>query len=359
MSFCIGLMSGTSADGLDAALIHIKGQALQLTDALCLPYDDHFRDYLRTIALQPDIVVADLLTLQRQLAQHSVSAVQQLLSRNGLQPADIRAIGSHGHTLRHKPQPDGYSWQIDDPSWIAEHTGITCVADFRRRDIAAQGQGAPLVPAFHAACLPAGSMVLNLGGIANLSVLPEAGGTLLGFDTGPGNALMDEWCQRSFQRACDHGGELAAQGQVLPDLLALWLSFPYFQQPPPKSTGRELFRLASFGDLSQADPLDILTTLTELTVCSVADAVRRHGHTQGELLICGGGVHNRYLLQRLQQQLPQHDIASTARHGIDPDWLEAMAFAWLGWQTLNGQPGNAAAVTGARGPRILGGIYPA
>ena len=358
MSLYIGLMSGTSADGMDAALIEYNGHP-RLLDAICNRYDDDFRQRLRSIAISADARIHDLMQLDREIARHAVLATNALLQRNGLTPSAVTAIGSHGHTLRHKAQPDGYSWQIGDPSWIAEHTGISCVADFRRRDVAAGGQGAPLVPAFHAACFPAGSMVLNIGGIANLSVIPEAGAQLLGFDTGPGNALMDEWCQRQLNCPCDAGGQLAFHGQVLTDRLQQWLELPYFHQVPPKSTGRELFRLDYFGDLSLEDPLDVLTTLTEFTVLSIADAIRRFGHSRGELLVCGGGVHNRYLLERLQQVLPGLSIRTTATYGVDPDWLEAMAFAWLAAKTLNKQAGNAPAVTGALGERILGGIYPA
>lgn len=358
MTLFIGLMSGTSADGMDAALIEF-GQHLRLLDAICLPYTDELRHTLRHMAIAPDARINQIAQLDRQIASLSVTAVQTLLQRNDFTPAMIAAIGSHGHTLRHKSQPDGFSWQIGDPSWIAEHTGITCIADFRRRDIAAGGQGAPLVPAFHQAIFPAGSMVLNIGGIANMSILPQQDGHLIGFDTGPGNALMDEWCQQNLNCTCDKGGQLAAHGKVLQHRLSEWLKQPYFRRQPPKSTGRELFRLDHFGDLSIDDPLDVLTTLTELTARSIADAVSHHGHRHGELLVCGGGVHNTFLMQRLQLLLPAHTVRSTAAYGIDPDWVEAMAFAWLAARTLRQLPGNAPDVTGAVGERILGGIYPA
>ncbi|UZK04533.1 anhydro-N-acetylmuramic acid kinase [Venatoribacter cucullus] len=358
MTLYIGLMSGTSADGMDAALIDYDA-GVTLKAALCLPYTDDFRQQLRDAAISASADIRYLAQLDRQIAVHSVRAVQTLLQQQQLPASAITAIGSHGHTLRHQPQPQGFSWQIGDPSWIAEHTCITCVADFRRRDIAAGGQGAPLVPAFHRACLPAGSMVLNIGGIANLSILPATGGRLIGFDTGPGNALLDEWCQQVFHRSCDAGGQLAAQGQVLPDQLLQWLDHPYFRQPPPKSTGREMFRLDALGDLTALNPLDVLTTLTELTAVSIRNAVQHYGHRHGELLICGGGIHNHYLLQRLQALLPALRIGSTADYGVAPDWLEAMAFGWLAARTLNQLSGNAPDVTGASGERILGGIYPA
>lgn len=359
MTLFIGLMSGTSADGMDAALIHYDEQGVTLQGALCLPYPDDFRQQLRDAAISASADISYLAQLDRQIAVHSVRAVRALLQQQQVPASAIAAIGSHGHTLRHQPQPEGFSWQIGDPSWIAEHTGITCVADFRRRDIAAGGQGAPLVPAFHQACLPAASMVLNIGGIANLSVLPATGGRLIGFDTGPGNALLDEWCQQVFHCSCDAGGQLAAQGQVLPQRLQQWLAHPYFRQSPPKSTGREIFRLDALGDLAILKPLDVLATLTELTAVSIADAVQQYGHQHGELLVCGGGIHNHYLLQRLQALLPALRIGSTANYGVDPDWLEAMAFGWLAARTLNQRSGNAPDVTGASGERILGGIYPA
>lgn len=358
MSVLIGLMSGTSADGMDAALITTQPH-LQLIDALCIPYSADLQNQLRSFALLEAVPAIALLELERQLAEISVQAVNSLLQRNQLKASDIAAIGSHGHTLRHRAQPHGITWQINDPAWIAEHTGITCIADFRRRDIAAGGHGAPLVPAFHAAQLPANSMVLNIGGIANISILPSATQTLLGFDTGPGNALMDEWCQRYFNCACDKGGQLAAQGQVQESLLTSWLAHPYFQQQPPKSTGRELFSLEQLGDLSGYTSLDVLTTLTEFTARSIAIAVEKFGHARGAIYICGGGVHNDYLLARLAALLPAHQIQSSAAQGIDPDWMEAIAFAWLAWRTLEGKSSNAPAVTGAKGERILGGIYPA
>ncbi|MBU2037655.1 MAG: anhydro-N-acetylmuramic acid kinase [Gammaproteobacteria bacterium] len=361
MTLYIGLMSGTSVDGMDAALVDFAQGAPRLLDALCLPYDAAFRQQLRTLAVACEANINSIALLERRIAALSTEAVMQLLQRNSLSAADVRAIGSHGHTLRHKSQPDGFSWQLDDPSWVAEHTGICCIADFRRRDIAAGGQGAPLVPAFHQHCFGRNVQVLNIGGIANLSVLPTDSqpDSMMGFDTGPGNALLDEWCQQYFGCPRDDRGQLAANGNIINYLLEDWLSQPYFQLPPPKSTGRELFRLEHLGDLSHEDPQDVLSTLTELSVQSIALAIRQFGYSTGELLVCGGGVHNHYLMQRLQQVLPQLQVQSSAKRGIDPDWMEAMAFAWLAQRTLEGLSGNAPAVTGASGERILGGIYPA
>lgn len=359
MSLFIGLMSGTSADGMDAALVRLNEQGqIELIDALCIPYIDSFQFRLRTMALRSKLTVLEIMQLERELVSHAVSAIQKLIKNNNLTAKDITAIGSHGHTLRHKPAPQGFSWQLDDPNWIAERTGITCVADFRRRDIAAGGEGAPLVPAFHASCLPKGSAVLNIGGIANLTIVAqENAGKTIGFDTGPGNALIDEWCKLKLNRNYDKAGEAARSGNIIPELLNAWLAEPYFQQPPPKSTGRELFQLSTLGSLETYDAKDVLATLTELTVRSIAQAIQQYGHNSSEILVCGGGVHNSFMLERLQELLPRYSVLSTAHYGIDPDWMEAMAFAWLAWRTLNHQPGNLPSVTGAQGSRVLGGIY--
>lgn len=364
MTYYIGLMSGTSADGMDAALVEfdeLLPNKMRLVQAICVPYTREFRLRLRQQAVAEQATVMDLMQLDRDIAKQSVLAVQRLLSDNHLSACDIQAIGSHGHTLRHCAQPNGFSWQIGDPSWIAEHTGITCVADFRRRDIAAGGQGAPLVPAFHQHALShiPNAMVVNIGGIANLSILENTSQPLLGFDTGPGNGLLDEWCQQQWQCARDEGGQRAAQGRVITSLLHEWMAMPYFQQMPPKSTGRELFRLDALGDLTTYDTLDVLSTLTEWTVQSIAHAVRQFGYPSGELLVCGGGVHNASIMRRLEQALPTHRVRSTNTVGIDADWMEAMAFAWLAWRTLQSLPSNAPSVTGAQGERILGAIYPA
>lgn len=359
MSLYIGLMSGTSADGLDAALVTINSATdIKLLDALCLPYPDALRARLRTLALLPELNVTETMRIQRQLAEYAVTAVKQLLAKNKLTASDISALGSHGHTLRHQPAPAGFSWQLDDPSWIAEHTSITCVADFRRRDIAAGGEGAPLVPAFHAAVLPANSSVLNLGGIANLSLLPAQPNTnIVGFDVGPGNALLDEYCRHQLNCNYDAGGALARSGSILTDLLQRWLQEPYFQQAPPKSTGRELFRLAHLGDLSGFDSADLLATLTEFTVEPIVSALQQYAPNSTELLVCGGGVHNHYVLERLATKLNSMKVTSTLAYGVDPDWMEAMAFAWLAWRCLQRQSGNLPSVTGAVGERVLGGVY--
>lgn len=291
-------------------------------------------------------------------------AALALLARAGVAAAGVRAIGSHGQTLRHRPdaQP-AFSLQVGDAARIAERTGIATVADFRRRDIAAGGQGAPLMPAFHAAVFadPARDVaVLNLGGIANLTLLP-AGGAVRGFDTGPANALMDDWCLRHAGAPFDRDGMLAASGRIDPALLARLLEEPYFARPAPKSTGREVFQHAWLAarlptGLAVAD---VQATLLELTVHTVADALRRELPGCARLLVCGGGARNSRLMARLVQALPGLAVESTAAGGIDPDHVEAAGFAWLAWRRLQLLPGNLPSVTGAAGERVLGAIHPA
>ena len=284
-------------------------------------------------------------------------------SADGIDAA-LAAIGSHGQTLRHRAHGDlPFTLQLGDPSTIAERCGATVVADFRRRDVAAGGHGAPLVPAFHAATLHADDedrAALNLGGIANLTLLP-AQGTVRGFDTGPANGLMDAWCVRHVGHAYDAGGAFAASGKVDDALLARLLAEPWFMAPPPKSTGRDQFHLdwveaALAGHESAAD---VQATLLALTARTVADALRATQPATQRVIACGGGVHNPLLMTALAEAMPGVVVESSARHGLDPDSVEAMAFAWLARETLANRPGNLAAVTGAAGPRVLGGIYPA
>jgi anhydro-N-acetylmuramic acid kinase len=279
-----------------------------------------------------------------------------------MSPAAIRACGCHGQTLRHRPDA-GYTLQIGNPALLAELTGISVVADFRSRDVAAGGQGAPLVPAFHAAVFgsdAAHRVIVNIGGIANLTDLP-AHGAVTGFDTGPGNVLLDLWIQRHLGKEHDQAGAWAQGGTVLAAPLAAMLAEPYFMRRPPKSCGRDLFNagwLEKFS-LGQAAPQDVEATLAELSARSIADAVEQYCPQADELYVCGGGAHNLAVLERLRRNLSQCQIATTAVLGIDPDWVEAIAFAWLAKQTLDGRPGNLAAVTGAGGERVLGAIYPA
>jgi anhydro-N-acetylmuramic acid kinase len=293
-----------------------------------------------------------------------------MLQKNGLSARDIAAVGCHGQTIRHRPplqqnkppQPLPYTLQIGDPNRIAELTGITTIADFRRRDIAAGGQGAPLVPAFHAYALHSSSerrVALNIGGIANITLLSAASG-IGGFDTGPGNTLMDLWTQLHFQQACDQGGKLAANGSLDQALLSGMLADSYFQLAPPKSTGREYFNLdwlRRYLPSSYIDALNVLTTLTHLTAHSIVNAVRNFAPQTERVLVCGGGVHNTFLMELLAELLAPCPVVSTSEAGLDPNFVEATAFAWLAKQTLEGKPGNLPEVTGATRPVVLGGIY--
>ena len=367
----IGLMSGTSLDGVDGVLVDFSQGTRVLCHASC-GFESSLRAELlalNTPGGQDELHRAALAA--NALVRHYAQVVQQLLQRSGVAPAQVAAIGAHGQTVRHRPQlfdGTGYTLQLNAPALLAELSGIAVVADLRSRDVAAGGQGAPLVPAFHQGVFgQAGqtTLVLNVGGISNLSVL-GADGAVQGFDCGPGNALMDGWCQRYTGQPYDDGGRFAASGRVLQPLLQRLLAEPFFAQEPPKSTGRDLFHadwlaahLAATAEAAQATPADIQATLTELTAASCADAVRRWGRGGSALLVCGGGALNAYLMQRIAALLPGVAVGSTADRGLPPLEVEAAAFAWLARQCLRDLPGNLPAVTGARGPRVLGAIYPA
>ena len=362
----LGLISGTSADGIDAALVRFEHDTPQLIDALTHPWPEDLRT--RILAVAQDETRLDLDAYGRldvAIGQCFAQAAQQLLGRNAAHAPAVRAIGSHGQTLRHRPAGAfPFTLQVGDPSVIAEHCGIDVVADFRRADVAAGGQGAPLLPAVHAMLLGRADgvrVVLNLGGIANITVLDPAG-KVFGFDTGPANGLMDAWHLRHRGAAYDANGAFAASGRVDDVLLAALLADPYFALPAPKSTGREHFHLAwleSHAGVATLSPADVQATLLELSARSIADAIERHAPEAFDVLACGGGVHNAVLMRRLGELLGTRELASTATHGVDPDYLEATAFAWLARQRLLGLPGNLPAVTGARGPRVLGAVYPA
>jgi anhydro-N-acetylmuramic acid kinase len=361
----LGLISGTSVDGIDAALVAF-GPAPRILFARTYPYPaDLHADVLRWSQARALVALDDIGRLDTRLGKMFAGVATQALADAGVTAAQVRAIGSHGQTLRHDPRGEApFTQQLGDASLIAEATGITTVADFRRRDVAAGGQGAPLMPAFHAAVMhsPAEDRaVLNLGGIANLTLLPREG-DVRGFDTGPANGLMDAWCLRHRGEAYDRGGAFALGGQVHEPLLAHLLDEPWFALPPPKSTGRDQFQLewveARLGTDALA-PADVQATLCELTAATVADALRATLPGCQRLLACGGGVHNPLLMARLAARLPGVAVESTATLGLDPDFIEAAGFAWLARETLAGRPGNLPAVTGARGPRVLGAIHPA
>lgn len=363
----LGLMSGTSADGIDAALVQFpEAGGCHFVDGLTHPWAPALRERLVDLGQGGELASLDELgDVDARIGLHFAAAANALLGQAGVQASAVRAIGSHGQTVRHRPgATPAFTLQLGDASRIVEGTGITTVADFRRRDVAAGGQGAPLMPAFHLAMLGTTGedrAVLNLGGIANLSLIPRDG-RLLGFDTGPANALLDAWCQRHTGATFDRDGAFAASGEVDQALLARWCGDPWFALPPPKSTGREQFHLpwaeAFLGDAARA-PADVQATLLELTAVTVAEALRRGLPAVRRVLVCGGGVRNAQLLRRLAARLPGVVVESSALHGLDPDYMEAMGFAWLAQQTLAGVPGNLPSVTGARGLRILGAIHPA
>ncbi len=362
----LGLISGTSADGIDAALVSFEHGAPQVRATHAHPWPPTLQQ--RMLALMQDEATLDLDAFGRldvQIAHSFADAALQLLERSGTSAASVRAIGSHGQTVRHRPAGDyPFTLQLGDASVIAERCRIDVVADFRRADIAAGGQGAPLLPALHAMLLARegrSRVVLNLGGIANITVL-NADGSVLGFDTGPANGLLDAWCLRHRGESFDRDGAFASSGSVDNCLLNALLAEPYFALPPPKSTGREHFHLgwlAAHPRIATLNPADVQATLLELTVRSVSEAIARQTPPTADVLVCGGGAHNRRLMQRLTEQLEPRVVSSTAAHGIDPDFLEAIAFAWLARQRLLGLPGNLPAVTGARSPRVLGAWYQA
>ncbi|KFN43987.1 anhydro-N-acetylmuramic acid kinase [Arenimonas oryziterrae] len=360
----LGLISGTSVDGIDAALVAfdpaprlIFGRTYPMPAALAA-------EVLRVSQADARLSLDDMGALDTRLGQAFAEAANHLIEAAGVPRARIHAIGSHGQTLRHRPSGDApFTMQYGDASLIAERTKITTVADFRRRDVAAGGQGAPLLPVLHAALLRTTDedrAVLNLGGIANLTLLP-AHGSVRGFDTGPANGLMDAWCLRHRGERFDRDGAFASEGQADASLLDRLLDEPWLSLPPPKSTGRDQFHLDWLQEKMQGlalTPADVQATLLAYTARTVADALRRTQPDCRRVLACGGGVHNRALMAQLRRELPAQVIASTADYGVDPDFLEAMAFAWLARETLAGRPGNLPEVTGAAGLRILGAIHP-
>ncbi len=360
-SLVVGLMSGTSLDGVDAALVDFsKGQPHTLA-TFWLPYPATIREHaLQLQAARHDEIDAAA-RLANELARCYAKATQQVLADARVDAAQIAAIGCHGQTIRHQPAA-GYSIQLNNPALLAELSGIAVVADFRSRDIAAGGQGAPLVPAFHSAVFgdpERHRVILNIGGIANLTDLNRTE-PVKGFDCGPGNLLMDAWIERHRGDRYDEAGNWAAQGRVLPGLLERFLQDAFFAASPPKSCGRSEFHMSWLeSHLAGSErPEDVQATLLELTALSATQAINRWCGEPNELFVCGGGARNSALMARLQHHLPNRRVASTDFLGQPADWVEAVAFAWLAWRTLHGEPGNLPEVTGARGTRVLGAIYP-
>jgi anhydro-N-acetylmuramic acid kinase len=357
----IGLMSGTSMDGIDAALVRFADSSLDILQTLQQDYPEDLRR--RLIASRSDTSLRscdDVPELHREVGICFRDAAIELLALAETDASAITAIGSHGQTLRHEPDAsEPFSLQIGDADLIAEGTGITTIADFRRADIELGGQGAPLAPAFHEWLFrEAGALrvVLNIGGIANVTILPADDDPTSGFDTGPGNTLLDAWSQQTQNLPFDRDGAWGATGAVDAALLKRLLADPYFKMPWPKSTGFEHFNLdwlaaAGIDGISAAD---VQATLCELTAVSIANAIRLAAWHRCVVFVCGGGTHNADLMRRLRAQLPDCRIATTAAGGLDPDWVEAGAFAWLAMRTTNGLTGNLPSVTGAQRATVLG-----
>lgn len=365
-SLYLGLISGTSMDGIDAALVRFGERSATLEAGAAYPYSDAIRKRLLAAIHAPhDVGLDELGSLDAAAGAAFRDAALDLLGTAGIPAAEVAAIGSHGQTMRHRVDLDPpFTLQIGDPNVIAAGTGITTVADFRRRDVALGGQGAPLAPAFHDWLFADDRRrgVLNLGGIANLT-LPGAGpGQATGFDTGPANTLMDGWMRRHRNTDYDADGEFAASGSVQDKLLERLLRDPYFALPPPKSTGFEYFNqpwLDAQLDGFSYSAADVQATLLALSVRSIADSLAASASGIDTVVACGGGVHNAFLMRELAAAIAPARLTTTAELGIDPDWVEAAAFAWLASRTLAGKAGNLPSVTGASSPAVLGAVYPA
>jgi len=366
--YFIGLMSGTSLDSLDAALVDFSAPLPQLIATLSTELPASLKSQLLALCSPGDNEIQRMGEADHQFGKLSAQACKALLSSAKISADQVTAIGSHGQTIRHAPKGDHpFTLQIGDPNHIAQLTGITTVADFRRRDMAAGGQGAPLAPGFHAAMFRSAEKqraLVNIGGMANLTLLHlDSTKPVTGFDTGPGNVLIDGWCQRQKNKAFDEDGQWARSGNINTSLLEQLLATPYFSSPPPKSTGRELFNQPWLDQQIKSsdediNPADIAATLTELTARSICNDLQQHFSGYEELLICGGGAHNSFLLERINTLTAQEVfVGTTSLLGIAPDWVEAAAFAWLAQQTMEHKPANVTSVTGAASDCILGGVY--
>lgn len=367
--YFVGLMSGTSMDAIDAVLMRWHpNNTPELLESLAYPWDEGIKTRLSRLNTDGTCTLKELGELDILCGRQFATAVTQLLIKAIVPASDIAAIGSHGQTVFHHPNGNvPFSMQIGDPNTLAQQTGIRVVADFRRRDMAAGGQGAPLVPAFHQAVFQHPEhhrVILNIGGIANISILPANGKGSAGFDTGPGNCLMDRWIQKTLGRKYDGNGQWASSGKVSNSLLKRLLADDYFSRPPPKSTGTEYFSLSwlekQLEGLDHLSPEDVQATLLQCSCDSIGNAIQKWAAETREVLVCGGGAHNSKLIGSLAAQLGEIRVTSTlnSQPAIDPDWVEALAFAWLAMKTLDHQPGNIPAVTGASEEVILGGVYP-
>jgi anhydro-N-acetylmuramic acid kinase len=363
----IGLMSGTSLDGVDGVLALCGEQRTEVRHHAHRPFTPELRQLLLALNHSGADELHRAALAANALTEVYAQVVADLLTQTRTTLSAVAAIGAHGQTVRHRPgefDGTGYTLQLNNPALLAERTGIDVVADFRSRDVAAGGQGAPLVPAFHHALFARHGQtvaVLNIGGISNLSVLSDE--SVLGFDCGPGNALMDAWCLLHTGQAYDAEGRWAASGQVHSPLLDVLLATPYFALPPPKSTGRDLFHLAWLQQLlagfAPLPAADVQATLTELTASACAADVRRHASSSEQLIVCGGGALNTELMRRLQAYLPRQQVMSSQLAGLPPLQVEAAAFAWLARKAVRRETASLKSVTGARGARVLGAIYPA
>jgi anhydro-N-acetylmuramic acid kinase len=362
--YYVGTLSGTSADGIDVVLVDFAAQTPKLIAARTAPLPAAVRHEIRALAVPGDDEIERLGRLDVTLGRLIATAVNDLLTAAGIASGDVVAVGSHGQTLRHRPEADPpFTLQVGDPNTIAVLTGIATVADFRRMDMALGGQGAPLAPAFHAAVFRTEGCdraVLNLGGIANLTLLPgDPARPVTGFDTGPGNGLLDEWVQQHRGERYDDRGAWAAQGRILPDLLEQLLSHPYFARPAPKSTGREEFNLACLrerADLTGFEPPDVQATLAELTAVTLSHCLQALLPDCRELYACGGGVHNDHLLARIAHHLEGVAVDDTAALGIHPDWVEGFVFAWLARLRWHGLRPGLRDITGAHDDPVAGGL---
>jgi anhydro-N-acetylmuramic acid kinase len=370
----IGLMSGTSMDGVDAVLVDFSPSKPEVLGSLCYPMPDLLKQNLKQM-IDPDWQgsLYEIGVIDQQLGKLFADAVQQLLTDSHIAAQQINAVGSHGQTVWHQPTGEHpFTLQFGDPTHIAEQCKITTVADFRRMDMAASGQGAPLVPAFHQQVLSHASknrVIVNIGGIANLTVLPAQNRQhkypITGYDTGPGNGLMDAWIQKHRNSTYDKNGNWGRNGQINDEMLLRCLrDEPYYSLMFPKSTGKEYFNLTAietlYPHLHSLKPIDVQATLTELTASTIGQEIlllSSSFESLDEIYICGGGSHNQFLMERLQSYLPHISIQSTSTLGINPDWVEAIAFAWLAKQTIQGKSGNLPSATGAKGERILGAIH--
>jgi len=367
-SLYVGLMSGTSMDGIDAVVVSFGDQNCELISSLSIDYPEQLRDELLKASKDPRNCSIDKLgLLDTWTGECFRDVVLKLLASANIVATDVHAIGSHGQTVRH--QPDAvipFSLQIGDPNVIAAGTGIQTVADFRRRDIALGGQGAPLTPGFHQWFFGGGDAtkaIVNIGGIANITIIDPESNSTTGFDTGPGNTLLDRWIAEHMQKNFDHNGSWASGGKVSDVLLANMLADSYFTRPVPKSTGFEYFNLAwlkkklATSYIAAPSPVDVQATLAELTARSIGDAIQGADADVEDILICGGGAHNQDLIDRLRKYIGDRSLRSTEDAGLHPDWVEATAFAWLAKRFLDDQPGNVPAVTGASDEQVLGALF--